>query len=62
MTRKKLNEAWESLRKIVKERNISFYTATQPTRPDCGGPAYVPTGDEPIIIDYIGVMDPKGIV
>lgn len=62
MTRKKLNEAWESLRKIVKERNITFYTATQPPRPDCGGPAYVPTSDEPIIIDYIGVMNPKGIV
>lgn len=62
MTRNKLNETWESLRKIVKERNITFYTATQPTRPDCGGSAYVPTGDEPIIIDYIGVMDPKGIV
>ena len=62
MTRKKLNETWEALLKIVKGRNIKCYTATQPTRPDCGGPAYVPTGDEPIIIDYIGVMNPKGIV
>lgn len=34
MTRKKLNEAWESLRKIVKGRSIKCYTATQPTRPD----------------------------
>lgn len=62
MPRKKLNETWEALRKIVKERNIKCYTATQPTRPDCGIPAYVPTGDEPIVIDYIGVMNSKGVI
>lgn len=64
MTRKKLNETWEALRKIVKARNIECYTATQPPRPACGIPAYVPppTGDELIFVDYIGVINPKGIV
>lgn len=61
MTRNKLNETWEALRKIVKKRNLKFYTASQPPRPDCGIPAYVPppTGDEIIVVDYIGLMMPK---
>lgn len=55
------DKVWEALRKIVKERNIKCYTATQPPRPDCGISAYVPppTGDEVIVVDYIGLMMPK---
>lgn len=61
MTRKKLNETWEALRKFTKERNLEFYTATQPPRPGCGIPEYVPppTGNEVIVVDYIGLMMPK---
>lgn len=61
MTKNKLNETWEALRKIVKKRNLKCYTASQPPRPDCGIPAYVPppTGDEMIVVDYIGLMMPK---
>ena len=61
MTRDKLNETWEALLKIGKKRNLKCYTASQPPRPDCGIPAYVPppTGDEVIVVDYIGLMMPK---
>lgn len=61
MKNNKLNETWEALRKIVKKRNLKLYTASQPPRPDCGIPAYVPppTGDEFIVVDYIGLMLPK---
>ena len=55
-------ECWDAIKKIVKDRNLQCYIPEQPPRPYCGGPAYAPTGDGPIIIDYIGVMDPKGIV
>ena len=58
------DKVWEALRKIVKERNIKCYTATQPPRPDCGIPVYrpPPTGNEVIVVDYIGLMMPKETV
>lgn len=58
------DKVWEALRKIVKERNIKCYTATQPPRPDCGIPVYMPppTGNEVIVVDYIGLMMPKETV
>ena len=61
MTRDKLDETWEALLKIGKKRNLKVYTASQPPRPDCGIPAYVPppTGNEVIVVDYIGLMMPK---
>lgn len=61
MRNNNFDKVWESLGKIVKKRNIKFYTATQPPRPDCEIPAYVPppTGDEIIVVDYIGLMMPK---
>lgn len=64
MARNKINETWEALLKIGKKRNLKCYTASQPPRPDCGIPAYVPppTGAEIIVVDYIGLMMPKGSV
>ena len=61
MAKENLDEIWEALRKIVKKRNLTCYTASQPPRPDCGIPASVPppTGDEMIVVDYIGLMMPK---
>lgn len=61
MARNKLDETWEALLKIGKKRNLKVYTASQPPRPDCGIPAYVPppTGNEIIVVDYIGLMMPK---
>lgn len=61
MGNNKLDETWEALLKIGKKRNLKVYTASQPPRPDCGIPAYVPppTGDEVIIVDYIGLMLPQ---
>lgn len=61
MAKKNLDEVWEALGKIVKKRNLKCYTAKQPPRPGCGIPAYVPppTGDEIIVVDYIGLMMPK---
>lgn len=61
MAKENLDEIWEACIKIVKKRNLKFYTASQPPRPDCGIPAYVPppTGDEMIVVDYIGLMMPK---
>ena len=61
MAKENLDEIWEALRKIVKKRNLKCYTAAQPPIPDCGIPAYVPspTGDEVIVVDYIGLMMPK---
>lgn len=63
MKNNNFDKVWEALGKIVKERNITFYTATQPPRPDCGGPAYIPpTGEEIIVVDYVGLMLPKDSV
>lgn len=64
MARNNLDKTWEALRKIVKKRNLKCYTASQPPRPDCGIPAYVPppTGNEVIVVDYIGLMLPEGSV
>lgn len=56
------DKVWEALGKIVKERKC--YTAKQPPRPDCGIPVYMPppTGNEVIVVDYIGLMMPKETV
>lgn len=63
MAKENLDEIWEALRKIVKKRNIKCYTASQPPSPDCGGPTYIPpTGEEIIVVDYVGLMLPKDSV
>ena len=61
MKNNNFDKVWEALGKIVKERNIKCYTATQPPRLGCGIPEYVPppTGNEVIVVDYIGLMMPK---
>lgn len=52
---------YEQLRKWVREKRISFLTATQPHR---GGPGLSPEQilelvNKPLVIDYVGLMVPS---
>jgi len=63
MANKKIDKVWEALGKIVEKRNITIYTATQPPRPDCGHSHYnPPTGNEIVVVDYVGHILPKDSV